>query len=95
MSRTLVSFRSILMSVMLFSQILLVACAEHNTYRVHDGYYGDYHNWDNREQAYYLQWESESHRDHRDFQKRSTSEQNDYWKWRHSHEDKESEQNKH
>jgi hypothetical protein len=89
MTRTLISFRSILMSLILLSQLFLGACAEHNTYRAYDGYYHDHHDWDDREQSYYIQWENESHRDHHDYKKRSSNDQDDYWKWRHSHEDKE------
>jgi hypothetical protein len=82
--RSLISFRIVLM----FTTIFLGACAEHNTYRVYDGYYHDYHNWDAHEESYYVGWEKETHRDHRDFKKRNADEQSDYWKWRHSHLDK-------
>jgi hypothetical protein len=88
MVRSLISFRTLLMSVIMFAQFFLGACSEHNNYRVYDGSYHDHHDWDDREQAYYVQWENESHRDHRDFTKRSSSNQDEYWKWRHSHQDK-------
>lgn len=85
MTRSLVSVRTLMMSAVVFLQFFLGACAEHNSYRVDDGYYHDHHDWDDREQSYYVQWENESHREHRDFKARSSDEQNEYWKWRHSH----------
>lgn len=85
MTRSLISFRTLMMSAVVFLQFFLGSCAEHNTYRVYDAYYHDHHNWDDREQSYYVQWENESHRDDRDFKSRSSEEQNEYWKWRHSH----------
>jgi hypothetical protein len=53
-------------------------------YRVHDGYYGDDHRWDNGEVGYYNRWESDNHRDHRDFRRRPSREQKEYWEWRHN-----------
>jgi len=53
-------------------------------YRVHDGYYGDDHRWDNDQVVYYNRWERDNHRDHRDFRKRSDKEQREYWEWRHN-----------
>jgi hypothetical protein len=88
MLRALISFRTLLMSVILFAQFFLGACAEHNTYRVYDGYYHDHQDWNDREQSYYVQWENEYHRDHREYKSRSSSDQDDYWKWRHSHQEK-------
>jgi hypothetical protein len=85
MKRSLISFRTLLMSIVIFIEFFLGSCAEHNTYRFYDDYY---HDWDAHKQSYYVQWENESHRDHRDFKKRSSDEQSDYWKWRHSHQDK-------
>lgn len=53
--------------------------------RVYDPYYHDYHYWNHDEVVYYQQWEHDTHRDHKDFKSRSQDEQNEYWKWRHSH----------
>ncbi len=61
----------------------ITGCAVHA--RVYDPYYHDYHNWDT-ENGYYVQWEHDTHRDHKDFNKRSKDEQKEYWDWRHSHE---------
>ena len=53
---------------------------------IYDPYYHDYHPW-NGEVVYYNNWEHDTHRDHRDFKKRSTDEQKQYWDWRHGHPD--------
>jgi hypothetical protein len=87
MNRSLFTFRSLLMALILFLQVLLGRCAAHNTYRDYDDDSHGHHAWDDREQAYYLEWERESHREHRDFQSRSSEEQNEYWQWRQKHRD--------
>ena len=51
--------------------------------RVYDPYYHDYHGWAS-EEPYYNQWERDTHRDHRDFNKRDKDDQKAYWDWRHS-----------
>lgn len=73
------------LAVALASPVVISGCAEH--VRVYDAEYGDYHDWNHQEVVYYEQWERETHRDHRDFDRRSDQEKRDYWKWRHSHED--------
>lgn len=50
--------------------------------RVYDPYYGDYHVWTG-ETAYYGRWEHDTHRDHRDFNRRSDADKKEYWDWRH------------
>jgi hypothetical protein len=60
-------------------------CAPH-PYRVYDPYYRDYHDWDH-EGGFYQRWETETHRDHREFRDRHEDEQKEYWSWRHSHSD--------
>jgi hypothetical protein len=51
--------------------------------RYYDPYYNDYHAWDRDEVVYYNRWEHDTHRDHRDFNRRSDSEKKEYWTWRH------------
>lgn len=64
--------------------ILAIACAHH--YRAYDPYYNDYHVWNSHEVVYYQQWARETHRDpDRDFRKLPPDEQEEYWKWRHTH----------
>jgi hypothetical protein len=88
MSRTYKYFCTVLLAAVLASPVLISGCAAHAGYRVYDPYYSDYHVWNHDEIVYYQQWEVETHRRHRDFDKRSADEQKEYWTWRHHHEDK-------
>ena len=63
--------------------LFVTGCAAHTYY---DPYYHDYHPVDG-EVLYYGQWESETHRDHKDLQHRSKAEQKQYWDWRHKQQD--------
>lgn len=76
---------SILLAVALFSPVVFSGCAVHASYRVYDPGHEDYHVWDSNEVGYYQRWEVETHRDHRDFHKRNSDEQKEYWNWRHNH----------
>jgi len=78
---------SILLALALLSPLLINGCAARASYLVYDPGYQDYHVWDAHEGAYYQRWESETHRDHRNFKKRDAGEQKEYWTWRHNHPD--------
>jgi hypothetical protein len=54
--------------------------------RYYDPYHHDYHPVDG-EVVFYGQWETETHREHRDLKQRNKDEQKEYWDWRHKHED--------
>ena len=75
---------SLLLSAALFTPVFTAGCAVHA--RVYDPYYHDYHPWGG-EVTYYQSWELDTHRDHQDFNKRSSADQKEYWDWRHSHGD--------
>ena len=50
--------------------------------------YAEYHAhgvWSDSEMSFYLQWENDTHCEHRDYDKRDADEQSEYWNWRHSH----------
>jgi hypothetical protein len=66
----------------LAASLLSVGCAVHA--RVYDPYHSDYHAWAG-ESGYYSTWETDTHRGHRDFNRRNDSEKKEYWDWRHSH----------
>jgi hypothetical protein len=71
---------------MLFSAVLAAMLFTSGcTVRAGYAYRGDDHRWNNHEAVYYNQWETETHRHHTDYDKRSHSEQDSYWKWRHDH----------
>jgi hypothetical protein len=79
-SRALTTFA---LTTALAAPLLLGGCAARVS-TSYDPYYNDYHRWDHNEVAYYSQWEVNTHRDHKDFQKRSPDEQKEYWTYRHS-----------
>jgi len=76
---------SLLLAAALVSPVVFSGCAAR--VRVYDADHGDYHTWDNNEVVYYQRWEVDTHRDHRDFDRRSNDEKKEYWNWRHSHSD--------
>lgn len=78
--------RLVCLACALAGAFLTTACVHH--YRAYDPYYNDYHVWNDREVAHYQQWAHETHRDpDRDFRKLPVDEQEEYWKWRHTHTD--------
>jgi type III secretory pathway component EscR len=47
----------------------------------------DYHTWNSNEDRAYRSYLTEQHRDYRDFNKTSRSQQQQYFAWRHQHSD--------
>ena len=85
--RTLLrNFSPALLALTVASPLILAGCGARveTGYRVHDGYYNDDHVWDNNEVVFYSRWEGDTHRDHKDFRKRSADEQKEYYTWRHN-----------
>lgn len=78
------NFASILLAAVFATPVFMSGCAVHA--RVYDPYHSDYHVWAG-ETVYYNQWEHDTHRDHRDFNRRKDSEKKEYWDWRHSQPD--------
>jgi hypothetical protein len=80
-------FTCLLLATALAVPAMVGGCAARVSggYRYYDPGYNDYHSWNNNEVVFYSQWESDTHRDHRDFKKRNSDEQKEYWKWRHDH----------
>lgn len=77
------SFRNTIL-LLPMAAVLAVGCTAHVGY--YDSYH-NYHRWDDHEAVYYSQWEHDTHRDHRDFNKRSDADKRAYSDWRHSHDD--------
>jgi len=79
---------SALLAGVLIAPVIITGCSARVStgYRVHDGYYNDDHLWNDDENGYYVRWEGETHRDHRDFRRRPEGDQKAYFKWRHDHE---------
>ena len=76
---------SLLLAGTLAVPLLNLGCAEHRYARVYDPYHRDYHRWSPGEDAYYTRWETDNHREHREWAQRNAEEQKEYWAWRHSH----------
>lgn len=74
----------ILLSVGIIMPVFTTGCTVHAG--VYDRYHQDHHVWAT-EQPYYSQWEHDTHRQDKDFKKRSSDEQKDYWDWRHKQDD--------
>jgi hypothetical protein len=51
--------------------------------------------WVSTEQPYYERWETETHREHREYNQRRSDEQHDYWQWRRDHHDNDRRDNDH
>jgi hypothetical protein len=58
------------------------------TTRYYDPVYKEYHMWDSNEDRAYHMYVQETHRSYEEFPKVKTTEQTEYWKWRHDHPDK-------
>jgi hypothetical protein len=65
----------------LASASAITGCASGGLY--YDSYGHDYHRWNHGEDRYYQRWESQTHRSHTSFQRRSAADQHAYWGWRH------------
>jgi hypothetical protein len=76
---------SILLAVALGSPVVFSGCAVRGSYRVYDPAYSDYHVWNSGEVGFYQNWEVETHREHREFNRRNADEKKEYWTWRHNH----------
>jgi len=73
--------RRLLAASLLMVPLLGAGCAEHR----------QVYTWGPGENTYYIQWEHETHRDHREWNQRNESEHSDYWKWRKHHHDESTE----
>jgi hypothetical protein len=43
--------------------------------------------WSSAESPYYVRWERETRREHREWTERAADEQHEYWEWRRHHHD--------
>ena len=56
--------------------------------RIYDEPRQDYHRWDSREDRAYREFLRDVRREYREFRRLSRSEQDEYWRWRHDHPDR-------
>jgi hypothetical protein len=73
----------LVLSTAFAAALLMTGCTVHAGY--YDPYYHDRHVWSG-EAGYYNQWERDTRREHRDFDRRNDEERREYWEWRHHHE---------
>jgi len=59
----------------------------HQDKRYYDRQGKDYHTWNNNEDRAYRQYLGEQHRDYRDFHRTNRNQQQQYFNWRHTHDD--------
>jgi hypothetical protein len=71
---------ALVISFALAAPAVVTGCATH---RVYDPAYNDYHAWNSQESGIYVRWESDTHREHREFNRRPADEQKVYWTYRH------------
>ena len=62
---------------------------EERDHRVYDPVNRDYHNWDAREDEAYHRWLEAKHETYVEFNRLDRKRQEEYWKWRHQHEEHE------
>ena len=70
-----------LSATVLASASAMTGCASGE--RVYDPYRQDYRQWNRGESRLYQEWEAGTHRNHMDFRRRSATDQQAYWAWRH------------
>ena len=56
--------------------------------RLYDEPGRDYHRWNSREDRAYREFLREMRREYREFRRLSRSDQEEYWRWRHNHPDR-------
>jgi hypothetical protein len=55
--------------------------------RMYDSVHRDYHNWNADEDRRYREYLNEHHQKYREFSRLKKKQQNEYWQWRHDHDD--------
>lgn len=81
---------SLVLTSLLFASVYPAAAKSQEAsvqIRVYDRDHKDYHNWDDRENSAWMQYQSENHVKQHDFKKANKKEQSSYWNWRHDHPD--------
>lgn len=95
MSKTSRIVQLVCAATLLASAALWTGCV-HRAPRYYDAYYNDYHKWNDTEVDHYDEWLRETHRDPKlEFRTLPADEQEDYWKWRHTHEEPSHKNKKH
>jgi len=86
-------FSALLLGAALLAPIAVKAADDdhrdrkNNEQRYYDRTNRDYHQWNDNENQVYRRYLQEQHRDYREFNRNPRREQDNYWKWRHQHND--------
>jgi len=87
--------RSVCVTALLASATLWTGCI-HRAPHYYDAYYNDYHKWNDSEVDHYHEWLHETHQDPNvQFRTLPADQQEEYWKWRHTHEEPSHKNKKH
>jgi hypothetical protein len=77
---TLRNIAPLLFAGILATGVLTIGCTVHAG--LYDSYHHDYHPVDG-DVTFYGNWETETHRDHKELKERDKKDQKEYWDWRH------------
>jgi len=79
---------TLLLGAAMCAPVVIQAADEHHDKRYYDSDRKDYHEWNEQEARAYRHWlTEEQHREYHDWRKANKKEQQEYWRWRHEHED--------
>lgn len=79
-------FLTLAAASLMAAPVVMSGCAART--RFYDADRRDYQQWNRSDQVFYVQWENDTHRRHRDFRDRSSREREEYWEWRHNRENR-------
>jgi hypothetical protein len=66
----------------------LVMADDHDGKKYYDKRHKDYHQWNDDEQRSYVEFRTEKHIPDHSFDKAKSTERQQYWDWKHDHQDK-------
>ncbi|MGH9563394.1 MAG: hypothetical protein ACRD3S_18220 [Terracidiphilus sp.] len=68
--------------------VFMAGCSAEVGYRSYDPYYHDYHVWSDAEGPYYNAWIVDTGHRHVDYRHLGRHDREQYWRWRHDHNDR-------
>jgi len=88
MHRFLILSALVLSTTLIGPAVALADGGNHQDKRYYDRNGKDYHTWNSNEDRAYRAYLQDQHRDYRAFNKANRNQQQQYFKWRHTHDDK-------
>ncbi len=80
-------FSSLLLGAALITPVVVSAQTPNQERRYYDRTHHDYHNWNDHEDRAYRYYMQQNHREYRDYAVLHARDQQNYWNWRHRHND--------